>query len=243
MKEVDFHIYHMFPRYLNLYGDRGNILTLCYFAKKLGLNPVVHEVEDVKDIDWNHVDFMLLGGGSDREQLLVTKYLEPIKDRLKEEIEKGLPLLAVCGGYQFLGHFYKDSSGIVMPGLSILDMETIGQNKERMVGNIVVESERFGKIIGFVNHAGETFHKLMPLGKALNGKGNNLSTSDEGVLYKNLIGTYLHGPLLPKNPALTLFFLEKFCERNNITYDKSAIDLSLEEEARNHIIKKILKEG
>jgi len=240
---MDYHIYHLFPKFLNLYGDRGNILTLSYFAKKLGLNPIVHEVEDVKDIDWDHVDFMLLGGGSDREQLLVTKYLQPIKDRLLEEIENGLPLLAVCGGYQFIGKFYKDADGHMMEGLSILDMETIGQRKERMVGNLIVESDRFGKIVGFVNHAGETFHKLTPLGKAINGKGNNLSTSDEGVIYKNLIGTYLHGPILPKNPQLTLFFLEKFCERNNVKYDKSEIDLSLEDEARENIMKRVLKEG
>lgn len=240
---MDYHIYHMFPKLLNLYGDRGNILTLSYYAKQLGLNPIVHEVDDVDKIDWDNVDFMLLGGGSDREQALVTKHLSKIKDKIKEEVDNGLPVLAVCGGYQFLGNYYKDSAGNVLDGLAVLDMDTIGQTKERMLGNLIVETDKFGQIVGFVNHAGETFHSLNPLGNAINGKGNNLDTNAEGVFYNNLIGTYLHGPLLPKNPELTLFFLEQFMKKNNLEFDKSKIDTSFEQEARRNMIEKINKEG
>ncbi|WP_423364199.1 type 1 glutamine amidotransferase [Mycoplasma sp. P36-A1] len=240
---MDYNIYHMFPKLLNLYGDRGNILTLSYYAKQLGLNPVVHEIDNVDNIDWENVDFMLIGGGSDREQALVTGQLSKIKDKLKKEVDNGLPVLAVCGGYQFLGKFYKDTSGNILDGLSVLDMETVGQTKQRMLGNLIVESDKFGTIVGFVNHAGETFHNLDKLGTAINGKGNNLDTNEEGIIYQNLVGTYLHGPLLPKNPNITKFFLQKFMEKNNLEFNEQKIDTSFEEEARQNMLNKISKEG
>lgn len=238
---MDYHIYHLFPGLLNLYGDRGNILTLSFFAKQLGLNPIVHEIDDVAEIDWKHVDFMLLGGGSDREQALVTSHLQKIKDRLQKEIEKGLPMLAVCGGYQFLGDYYQDTNGNKLEGLGLLDMRTVAQKKERMIGNAMIESETFGRIFGFENHAGETFHKHKPLGKVINGYGNNLKGKYEGVMYYNLIGTYLHGPLLPKNPHLTLFFIEKFMEKHKLKFDPSDLDLSLETQAMAELELKTMK--
>lgn len=237
---MDYHIYHMFPNLLNLYGDHGNIITLSFFAKKIGLNPVVHEISDVKDIDWDNIDFMLIGGGSDREQGIVTNELIKIKEPLKKAVDNGLPLLAVCGGYQFLGHYYQDSQGNKLPGLGLLDMTTVAQTKERIVENTIVQSPEFGNIVGFVNHAGETFHDLTNIGTSLTGYGNNLSTQNEGVRYNNLIGTYLHGPLLPKNPQLTLFFLEKFLKANNMKIDFSQLDLNLENKAREIMINNIL---
>lgn len=239
---MDYHIYHMFPKLLNLYGDHGNIITLEFFAKKLGLNPIVHEIDDVSEINWDEVDFMLIGGGSDREQALVTDQLSLIKERLKEEIENGLPILAVCGGYQFLGNYYQDSSGNKLMGLGVVDLYTVGQTKERLLGNAVIETDEFGKIIGFVNHAGETFHDLPTLGEASYGYGNNLESKDEGVFYKNLIGTYLHGPLLPRNPQLTLFYLKKFMEKKGLQFDESKIDLSLENEAREAHLARLSKQ-
>ena len=236
---MDYHIYHLFPKLLNLYGDRGNITTLCFFARELGLNPIVHEIDNVVDINWDEVDFMLLGGGSDREQAQVTDQLEKIASQLKMAIDKGLAVLAVCGGYQFLGKYYQDQNGNKLMGLGIFDFYTIGQSKERLIGNTVVETEQFDKIIGFVNHAGETFGKVSPLGQVSQGYGNNLKSKDEGIFYHNLIGTYLHGPLLPRNPQLTLFFLEAFLKKNNRQYDLSKLDLSLETTAREQHLKRI----
>lgn len=240
---MDYHIYHMFPKLLNLYGDHGNIITLEFFARQLGLNPILHEVDDVNDIDWAKVDFMLIGGGSDREQSLVTAQLALIKDKIKEEMEKGLPILAVCGGYQFLGNYYQGVNGTKMPGLGILDFYTIGQTKKRMIGNAIVQTKDFGELIGFVNHAGETFHDLTPLGEAVNGWGNNLESKMEGVYYKNMIGTYLHGPLLPKNPALTLFFIKCFMTKKGLKYDDSNLDLSFENDAREMMKRRILDDS
>lgn len=240
---MDYHIYHMFPNLLNLYGDQGNITTLKYFAKELGLNPIVHEIVDVEDIDWNNIDFMLIGGGSDREQLLVTQHLSKIKEPLKQAVEDGLPLLAVCGGYQFLGHYYQDSQGNKMEGLGILDMYTIGQTKKRMVANCIIKTDNYENLIGFVNHAGETFHDLDTLGEVIYGYGNNLEAKTEGVKYRNLIGTYLHGPLLPKNPNLTLSFLKKFADKKQLKLDFEGLDLSMEKQAREYMSEKISKEN
>jgi CobQ-like glutamine amidotransferase family enzyme len=230
----------MFPKLLNLYGDHGNIITLEYYASQLGLNPILHEIDDVNNIDWDNVDFMLIGGGSDREQALVTEQLGLIKDKIKEEMEKGLPILAVCGGYQFLGNYYQATNGEKLAGLGILDFYTVGQTQKRMIGNALVQTQDFGELIGFVNHAGETFHDLSPLGEATSGYGNNLTSSIEGIYYKNMIGTYLHGPLLPKNPQLTLFFIKTFMKRKGLPYDDSLIDLSFENKAREMMKQRIL---
>lgn len=238
---MDYHIYHMFPKLLNLYGDHGNIITLSFFAKKLGLNPIVHEIDDVNDIDWDQVDFMLIGGGSDREQAMVTEQLFKIKTDLKKKVEEGLPLLAVCGGYQFLGEYYEMADGTRLEGLHLIDMYTIAERRTRLVGNTLLESAEFREVIGFVNHSGQTFHELQPFGTTTVGYGNSANNDDEGVRYKNVIGTYLHGPLLPKNPSVTLFFLELFMKEHNISYDLSALDLTLENAARDTQISRILK--
>lgn len=236
---MDYHIYHFFPKLLNLYGDRGNILSLSFFARELGLNPIVHLVDEAKDIDFNKADFVLIGGGSDREQAIVAQLLLDIKDDFTKAIDDGLPCLAVCGGYQFLGNYYQDSDGNKMEGVAIFDMVTIGQKKERILGNIVVESPEFGKIVGFVNHSGETFHNYNTLGDALNNYGNTLLTKQEGLRYKNVLATYMHGPLLPKNPEITLFFLKLFAQKNNLELDYSKLDLSFENKAREIMIKRI----
>lgn len=238
---MDYHIYHMFPQLLNLYGDHGNIITLEYFAKKLGLNPIVHEIEDVDSIDWDEVNFMLIGGGSDREQAIVTEQLFKIKDRLKKEVEAGLPILAVCGGYQFLGEYYQTSDGNKLLGLDIVKMHTIAQEEVRLVGNALVESDEFETVVGFVNHGGQTYHDLASLGRVTSGYGNSISDQNEGVRYKNIIGTYLHGPLLPKNPKITLYYLEIFMKKHNIKYDLTELDLTLENNARDNQISRILK--
>ncbi|MGL4382220.1 MAG: type 1 glutamine amidotransferase [Bacilli bacterium] len=237
---MEYHIYHMFPKLLNLYGDRGNIASLAFFAKEVGLTPIIHEINDVSEIDWKNIDFMLIGGGSDREQAIVTKYLLPLKTQLKEAIENGLPLLAVCGGYQFLGNYYQDAHAHKIECLQILDFYTIAQEKERLIDNTVIQSSLFNDIVGFVNHGGETFHNYQTLGQVKCGYGNNLQSKEEGLVYKNLIATYLHGPLLPKNVALTLFFLQKHFEKINKPFIIDHLDLSLEQQAQAILIERYL---
>ncbi|MCL1950132.1 MAG: glutamine amidotransferase [Turicibacter sp.] len=208
--------YHFFEDRMNLYGDRGNITILANRAKWRGIEVEVKHINDVHDIDLSDADFFMIGGGSDREQGLVTHELEAIKDKLAAIIEDGVAGLAICGGYQMLGNYYELASGEKLPGLGILDFysksETTDLSK-RLIGNILVKSPEFGNLVGFENHGGETYHGYPVLGDVVRGFGNTRDGQKEGLVYKNLICTYIHGPLLSKNPKLADALLSKMLER------------------------------
>ncbi len=200
-------IAHLYPELLNLYADRGNIQVLVRRCQWRGL-PV--EVTSVRGSDTYHLqdfDLVLLGGGSDREQELVAQTLYPRRNEWLAAIADGLPLLAICGGYQLLGEFYQLSNGRKVSGLGILDMQTVA-GQPRLIGNIAIDSPWAGRIVGFENHGGRTTHHHDALGRVLHGHGNNGMDGQEGVRYQNVIGTYIHGPLLPKNPQLADFVLQ-----------------------------------
>lgn len=195
------HIAHLYPDLLNLYADRGNILTLVQRLRWRGHEVVVHEVTHRDTPRLSAYDLVLLGGGSDREQALVASHLQRFQAEFKQAVEAGLPLLAICGGYQLLGAYYQLPNGKRIAGLDLLDMYTsAGTGLPRLIGNVAIETEHYGVIMGFENHAGRTLHHHSPLGKVLHGHGNDGSNGFEGVHYLNVWGTYIHGPLLPKNP-------------------------------------------
>lgn len=203
-------LYHFFPDKLNLYGDRGNIITLKMRCAWRGIELEVHEIKDCTDVDLTKADLFFIGGGPNSLQCLCTEQLFTIKDEFQAAIEDGVSALTICGGYQFLGNYYQLPNGEKLKGLSILDFYTESPSddpKDRLISNIVVESERFGTIVGFENHGGRTYHSYETLGKVITGYGNNDTDQTEGLLYKHLIGTYLHGPILPKNPAVADFLL------------------------------------
>ena len=164
-------------------------------------------------IDFSKLDIVLLGGGSDREQELVCGFLKDIKDDFKAYVEDGGVVLAVCGGYQLLGKYYKTNKKTI-EGLSILDITTEWQ-PERLIRNIVLNSPLFEQpVVGFENHGGRTYiGDHTPFGKVFYGLGNTGKSGYEGVIYKNVIATYLHGPLLPKNPQVCDYLLEKALQR------------------------------
>jgi hypothetical protein len=195
---------HLFPDLLNLYGDRGNIQCM---VKRLQWRNIEAEVKSYSiddEIDFKSLDIVLLGGGSDREQMLVCNRLKEIKDDFKAYVENNGVVIAICGGYQLLGKYYETDDGKI-DGLDIVDIYTV-QEKGRLINNIFIQSELFDMpIVGFNNNK--------PLGKVVFGKGNNGKSGYEGVVYKNVIGTYLHGPLLPKNPQLCDYLLTKALER------------------------------
>lgn len=213
---------HLYPDLLNLYGDRGNIQC---FRKRLEWRKIEAEVipflSDDK-IDFTKLDIVLLGGGSDREQELVCKYLVEIKQDFKDYVENNGVVLAVCGGYQLLGKYYKTDKKVI-EGLDILDIYTEWE-PERLIRNIILNSPLFeNPITGFENHGGRTYiGSHTPLGKVFFGLGNTGKSGYEGVVYKNVIATYLHGPLLPKNPEICDYLLERALKRK---YGK---DISLE---------------
>lgn len=201
---------------------------------------IAFELDD--KIDFSNLDIVLLGGGSDREQMLVCEKLKEIQKDFKEYVEQDGVVIAICGGYQLLGNYYKTEEGII-EGLSLVDMYT-EQGENRLIDNIVLQSELFDMpIVGFENHGGRTFiGENKPLGKVLYGSGNDGKSGYEGVVYKNVIGTYLHGPLLPKNPQLADELILRALKKKygeNITL--SALDDSQEKAANDYIFNRFVK--
>lgn len=235
-----FKIYHLYDDLLNLYGDRGNIACI---EKRLEWRNIPYEtirihLED--DLDLSDADFVLLGGGSDFEQSLVCKRLKEVSDQLYSYIESNGVLLAICGGYQLLGESYILNDQVI-EGLGILKIKTI-KGDNRMIGNVIIESDIIDdKIVGFENHSGKTLiNDYKPFGKVVAGYGNDGSKDYEGIRYRNVIGTYLHGPLLPKNPNLADKLISLALERRNINAKLLPLDDSEEDDARNIMVKRIL---
>lgn len=238
MNNYSINIVHLYPDLLNLYGDKGNIECLRKRLQWRGIEANVSTCTNQnRDIDFANTDIIFVGGGSDHDQELVCGLLLEKQNELKEYVENNGVLIAVCGGYQLLGKYYKTAEKTI-EGLGILDIETDSDPK-RLIGNIVLESTRFEqKIVGFENHAGRTdIHDYEPLGKVIFGYGNNGESGYEGVVYKNVIATYLHGPLLPKNPALCDDLLTRALKRKYPDFaELSPLDDSEENTANEYIV-------
>ena len=187
---------------MNIYGDRGNVLALAQRARWRGVDAAVREIGFGEPIPAD-VDVFFFGGGQDQEQIAVSQDLQGVKgEALKAAVEDGAALLAVCGGYQLLGHEYRPHGGPPLPGIGLFDLVTEA-GPERFIGNVVVDSD-WGPLVGFENHSGLTFlgAGTKPLGRVRVGRGNNGRDGTEGAVHKHAVGCYLHGALLPKNPAL-----------------------------------------
>jgi CobQ-like glutamine amidotransferase family enzyme len=231
---------HLFPDLLNLYGDKGNIEALKKRAQWRGIDVEVKEFTLSSDICFEKLDIVFIGGGSDREQLTACKKLKQIETLIHNYVDNNGVLLAICSGYQLLGNYCK-SQNEKIEGLGILNIHT-DADKSRLIGNVVIDAELNNqkvKIVGFENHSGRTYinnHK--PLGEVKFGNGNNSNDRYEGVIYKNVIGTYLHGPLLPKNPILTDYLLEKALKNSypDTFTALSPLDDILETKARDYIV-------
>lgn len=237
-------IAHMYPDLMNLYGDRGNLLCLEKRINWYGHQCEIRAINLNDRLDFQEIDMLFMGGGSDREQGLVYNDLLVKADKLMQEIEMGLPALCICGAYQLLGNYYQSYDGTVMNGLGFFDLHTLGK-KDRLIGNILIESKIDGKlntVVGFENHGGRTYlndKKLQPFGTVLKGHGNNGEDSSEGLWHKNLIGTYLHGPLLPKNPSIADFFIKAMAKRKGLDLPNS-LDDRIENFAHQQVKNKIL---
>ncbi|HEY2543105.1 MAG TPA: hypothetical protein VGH92_08635 [Gaiellaceae bacterium] len=204
---MNIRVAHLYPDYLNIYADRGNIAVLARRAALRGHELDVTAVGLDEKIDPAAHDLYYLGGGQDREQLLVAHDLAAKADALKEAHADGAAFLAVCGGYQLLGRGYRGHHGDDMPGVGLLPLETVAGDR-RMIGDVLLETE-LGPIAGFENHAGRTLLDpgAEPLGRVVAGFGNDGESGFEGCRLGRAVGTYLHGPLLPRNPQLADWIL------------------------------------
>lgn len=234
---------HLYPELLNLYGDRGNIQCLKKRCEWRGIRAEIKEIHLEDKIDFHELDIVLLGGGSDREQMIVCNKLKEIQPEMKKYVEDDGVVIAICGGYQLLGKYYQTDDGII-EGLNLVDFYT-EQKEGRLISNIVLQSELFDMpIVGFENHGGRTvIGENMALGKVLYGNGNDGESGYEGVVYKNVIGTYLHGPLLPKNPQVADYLIKKALERKfKRPMELKELDDTEEKEANEYIYKRFVTE-
>lgn len=209
MKKNTIKILHLYSYDMNIYGDRGNILCLKKRLEWYGYNPEVIEYNQGDKFP-TKVDIVVGGGGQDSGQNKIRDDLIKIGPKLIKLAENGTPMLVICGLYQLFGHFFNTATNETINGIGLLDVKTYGKS-ERLIGNIITHSEQFGQIIGYENHSGQTFlgYRMKPLGKTILGAGNNTTDSHEGAVHLNVIGSYLHGSLLPKNPAIADFLIEK----------------------------------
>ena len=224
---MDLTLAWLYGREMNIYGDRGNVRALEQRARWRGIDVTV--VTSGLGDPMPEVDLYFWGGGQDQEQVNVAHDLQGAKgDALRAAVEGGAALLSVCGGYQLLGHEYRPHDDEPLPGIGLFDVTTVA-GPERFIGNIVVDSP-IGELVGFENHSGLTTLApgVQPLGRVRSGRGNNGQDGTEGAMYRNAIGCYLHGSLLPKNPVLADWLLERALNRRHGTVTLPPLDDTIE---------------
>lgn len=205
MANYELHLCHLYGNLLNTYGDNGNLLMLQYVAKKMGITLTTEIVSIHQEFKADDFDLIFFGGGQDFEQVIVAEDLPTKKEELTRYIENDGVMLAICGGYQLLGHYYIGAHGEQIKGIGALDHYTLSQENNRFIGDTEIYNEEFDETYyGFENHNGMTFlgKSEKPLGKVIQGKGNNGQDQTEGVIYKNVFGSYFHGPILARNEIL-----------------------------------------
>ena len=224
---------YLYPQLLNIYGDRGNVLTLLYRCQARGIALNITTIGLKEKIDPERFDIYFIGGGQDQEQVSVSSDLQEKKKDIISALETRAVFLTICGGYQLLGKYYKTQDGTELKGIEAIDLYTVAGNK-RMIGNVLCkELETKETIVGFENHSGRTYlgKDISPLAKVIRGGGNNGEDGFEGVRYKNVFGTYLHGSLLPKNPSLADKLIKLALEKKGFKMPEVKIDNGLEKVA------------
>jgi lipid II isoglutaminyl synthase (glutamine-hydrolysing) len=240
---------HLYPDLMSVYGDRGNILTLVRRAEWRGIPVEVRQLSVGDTLDPNDVDLVFFGGGQDREQAVVSPdFLAQKGEAVRQAVEDGAALLSVCGGYQLLGRSYTTVDGQELPGAGLFDVRSVPGPK-RHIGNVLIETELDDQrrtLVGFENHSGRTYlgPGVQPLGRAVVGAGNNGEDSTEGAVYKDAIGCYLHGSLLPKNPWLADRLLAAALHhRRGEPVELDPLDDRLEQEAHQAVAARIRGAG
>lgn len=238
MSDKTITVLQLYPHDMNIYGDWGNALTILRRLQWHGYAPKFIEYNPGDNFPAG-ADIIIGGGGQDAGQDKIKDDLLSIGTKLHDLADDGAPMLMICGLYQLFGKFFKTQDGHTIEGISLLDIETHA-GPERLTGNIVTRSHQFGELIGYENHSGQTFlgEGVQALGRVLKGAGNNGQDDTEGARYKNVIGTYLHGSLLPKNPALADHLIETAATRKYGEFTPTVIDDRFAELARAVALKR-----
>lgn len=228
----------LYPTKMNIYGDRGNVISLERRASWRGLDATVTKI-GIGDSVPDDIDVFFFGGGQDEQQIAVARDLQGAKGKaIAAAIDDGAAMLAVCGGYQLLGHEYRPHDAEPLPGIGVFDLVTVA-GPERFIGNVVIESQ-WGDLVGFENHSGLTHlgAAQQPMGRVKVGRGNNGADGTEGAIYRNAIGCYLHGSLLPKNPAVTDWLIESAMRRRDPDFRLAPLSDETELTARTAAIER-----
>ena len=240
---MELKILWMYHDLMDLYGDKGNIETLRYRASKRGINVVVDTCTLQEKRNIEDYDIFFLGGGADKEQTLIYKDLLARKESILKAKESGTAFLLICGGYQLFGQYYLDQDGQKIDGLGIYDYYTESSDRDhRCIGNIVVEANINDKkvtVVGFENHGGQTKAVSNPFGKVLVGHGNTYKGEYEGYMDAQTIATYMHGPLLPKNPAIADEVILRGLNRRYAVDQLEQLQDTLENAAHDAMLKRL----
>lgn len=226
----------LYPTKMNIYGDRGNVIVLSQRAAWRGIESEVIAL-DIDDPIPDDIDVFFFGGGQDQEQIAVSRDLAGQKgETLRNAIENGAAALTVCGGYQLFGHVYRPHDAEPLPGIGIFDVETEA-GSERFIGNVVAES-LWGELVGFENHSGLTWlgSGVEPMGRIVHGRGNNGKDGTEGAKYRNALGCYLHGSILPKNPVMADWLIARGLEYRGQHPELAPLEDSLETTAHRSAV-------
>ena len=237
-------IAHLYPSTMSTYGDQGNVICLRQRAEWRGIMVSVEPVEIGAPLP-KQVHWYFFGGGQDAAQAALAADLREKATRIREDVESGTPLLAICGGYQLLGESYSPFDAPIIQGAGLFPVRTEASH-DRMIGNLIISANgelqlpKEQTIVGFENHSGKTYlledAAASPLGQVRQGNGNNGADNTEGCLYHNAIGCYLHGSLLPKNPHLADWLLERACRLIDPGFTLQPLDDTLEWQAHQAIL-------
>lgn len=238
MNEKQITILQLYPRDMNIYGDWGNTLALKRRLEWHGYMPHLLEYNPGDSFP-EQVDIVVGGGGQDSGQDIVQADLLTISSKLHDLAHADVPMLMICGMYQLFGTFFKTQDGHIIEGIGLLDLETHA-GQERLSGNLVTRSSEFGEIVGYENHSGQTFlgKDTLPLGHVIKGGGNNGQDDTEGARFHNIIATYMHGSLLPKNPVIADFLIEKAASKKYGDFTPTVIDDRFADLARSVALKR-----
>lgn len=241
---MELNVLWMYHDVMDLYGDRGNIQTLKYRCEKRGIDYRLDTCGISEEKDYTSYDLIFIGGGADKEQKILSQDLLEKKVGLKKAFDAGVFFLLICGGYQLFGEYYLDSEGNKIPGLGFYPHYTVARtDKKRCVGNIVIDAyldDEVIQVFGFENHGGQTHGIEKPLGKVIVGHGNQYESKWEGIYDDTVLGTYIHGPLLPRNAKLADFIIKKILvKKYGEDVSIKELDNQFEDAAINTLIKKL----